>query len=494
MKKKGTIFWIIPLILAVFLLAACSKKKSTEPPPTKEKWTILGYFDGNNEQDAEEKLLDGDTLFLSYVIRDVQEMEQIGSTENVQIIVMLGSIRTEGNCNYYLIEKHLDELPDSISSGVLKSLDKPDMSNPQTLREFIKYGVEHYPADHYMLIINDHGSGWKGVCSDSFFQSGDGEMMTLPELSLDALSGYRFDIIVFNAPSMSMVEVAYQLKERADYLVASQYRDFRRNILGFPIWLQDLTRNTNMSARSLASNIATAIHTTAGGTVGISVIDPSKMDALTSKIADFGNLLVNNTGDYWREVVDARGDPSDFPHFPAYYFDLKTFCQNIQSSTNLDPAIKSAAQAVENANDVAIIERLNYPNLDYGGLCIHFPRESEDFDSTEYVQLDFGAANWDIFLSDYIQAYAETYLLGSLRIVSWPVKGAWIFIDGDSTGLVTDTIIHRVPAGYRRVKLTKEGYKDYEQTVRAIAGDTTEYTLPFGYYLFSYPEKANLNY
>ncbi|MFQ6002935.1 MAG: clostripain-related cysteine peptidase [Candidatus Zixiibacteriota bacterium] len=410
---------------------------------------------------------------------------------------MLGSVKTEGNSNYYFIEKQLGEPPtDSIRSKVLKSLDKPDMSNPETLKKFIEYGVEHYPADHYMLIINDHGSGWRGVCSDSFSQDGEGEMMTLPELSSHALAlpDYKFDIIVFNAPSMSMVEVAYQLKDRAEYLVASQYRDFKRNILGFPIWLKDLTNNPNISIESLASNIATAIHTTAGSLIGISAIDLSKIDALTSKIADFGRLLVSRIGDYQSQVVDARGNLGDFPHFPTYYFDLRTFCQNIQDSTNLDSAIKGAARAVENANDMAVIKRLNYPNLDYGGLCIHFPLESEDFDSTDYVQLAFTVSNWHIFLSEYIKAYAEVNLFGSLRIVSSPVKGAWIFLDGDSTGLKTDTTIHGIPEGEHRVKLTKEGYWDREYRAYVFAGDTTEYKFGFGYEGFPLIEEAYLDY
>jgi len=464
MVKKSRVFWIFFLVLAVFLLSVCSKKKSTEPEPPKYKWTILGYFDGNNDLDIE---VDS----ASYVIRDMQDMEQVGSTEDIQLIVMVSSINTGGNCNYYFIEKHLDEDTDSISSEVLDSLGKKDMSDPQTLRDFIEYGVEHYPADHYMLIINDRGSGWKGVCSDQ--ENGDGEMMTLPELS-SALSGYHFEIILFNAPYMSMVEVAYQLKDKANYLIALQFNLPKKNILSSSEWLQGLANNPGISSKSLAYIIAEAIHPPAEVYNTICAIDLSKVDALTSKIAEFCSLVKSRIGDDWKEILDARKISPSFPL--EYYSDLKKFYQNIQGSTDLDSAIKSAALAVENANDDAVVKMLSYPDIGYGGLCIHFPRISDDFDSTDYVQLAFAVSGWHIFLSEFIQAYTEGNS-GSLRIVSEPVKGAWIFLDGDSTGLVTDTTIHGIPAGMHSIKLAKAGWHmDDNRPVNVIvsAGTTTE--------------------
>jgi len=474
MVKKSRVFWTVFLILAIFLISGCGKRKSTEPEPS-HTWTILGYFNGNNDQDKE--AVNGDTL--SYVIQDALEMEQVGSTQDVRIIVMLGSFKTEGKCYYYLIKKHLDEPSDldSIRSEVLDSLDEEDMSDPLTLRDFIRYGVEHYPADYYLLIINDHGEGWKGVCYDQ--QNGDGRMMSLPELS-SALSGYNFKIIIFGASSMSMAEVAYQLKDRADYLVASQYFGFKRNILGFPIWLGSLTENPNMNVTSLARRIAMAIHTSAvdrNEEVSISAIDLSKVDALTSKIADFGSVLLTHTGDHWKEVVDARETEitsSQF-HFTGYYFDLNKFCQNIRSSANLDLVVKSTAQMVEDANDAAVFTTLStQEELGYGGLCIHFPFKTEDFDSSDYVQLDFAVSGWHNFLSEFINAYADANT-GSLRIVSEPVKGASIYLNGEPTGLVTDTTIHKLPAGVYLVKLVKEGYKDaIKGPLEVVAGTTRD--------------------
>jgi len=191
------------------------------------------------------------------------------------------------------------------------------------------------------------------------------------------------------------------------------------------------------------------------------------VDALTSKIADFGSLLVTHTGDQWKEVVEAREISS---YFPRYRFDLKKFCQNIQAISDLDSTIKNAAQAVQNDIEVAIVKTLSWPDLGCGGLCIHLPYKSENFDSTDYVQLAFAVSDWHIFLSRFIQGYVQIKL-GSLRIISEPT-GAWIFLDGDSTGLVTDTTIHGIPEGQHTVKLVKEGYQERVELVVIRPGRT----------------------
>jgi hypothetical protein len=121
------------------------------------------------------------------------------------------------------------------------------------------------------------------------------------------------------------------------------------------------------------------------------------------------------------------------------------------------------------------------PTPGYGGLCIHFPRQSDYFDSTEYVQVDFVDSDWHTFLSNFTQAYAQVNV-GSLRIVTWPVKGASIVLDGEDTGFVTDTTIHGIPADDYILMLFKSGYKPGgPHFVRVEAGETREYTFVFGY-------------
>ncbi|MCJ7577630.1 MAG: clostripain-related cysteine peptidase [candidate division Zixibacteria bacterium] len=453
MVKKSRVFWIALTVLAIFLSPGCSKKP-TKPEPPKYKWTILGYFDGNNSQD-----LDPVTLG-SYVIQDVQEMEQVGSTKDVQIILMLGSIKTEGNCNYYLIEKYSDEPADSISSKVLDSLGKKDMSDPQTLTDFIQYGVKHYSAQRYMLIINDHGSGWKGVSSDE--QNGDGKMMSLPELS-SALFGYKFEIIVFNAPSMSLLEVAYQLKDKANYLIASQFkRGLRTYRLSSSEWLQDLIDDPDIGSRDLTRNMVDTIFHTAVNKykdIHIAAINLAKVNILASRVADLGNSLTTKAGAYWNEVLANWDSVHSQVYDDSAYMDLKGFAKKIQNPLNhLDSAIKNDAKAVEIATGEAVIKSLSNRDWARGGLSIHFPWKVSLFDSTDYVQLDFASSNWHVFLSHFIPSISSS--LGGLEVISIP-DGAEIYLNGQDTEWKTNTTIYGLLPGWYDVKVVK-GYKEAE--------------------------------
>lgn len=143
----------------------------------------MGYFDGNNDLDVSQ-------AGTSYIIEDVQEMEKVGSTDEVTAVTIVSSLKTGGNANYYLVQKHPDELPDKISS---KDLGTKDMSDPQCLKNFIKWAKEEYPADHYALIINDHGGGWRGACVDE--QNGAGSLMSMPDIRMALEEGPHFDDI-----------------------------------------------------------------------------------------------------------------------------------------------------------------------------------------------------------------------------------------------------------------------------------------------------------
>lgn len=112
------VVWL--MTVTCLLLASHCGKKGTEPGSKTRLWTIMGYFDGNNNLDVSQ-------AGTSYIIGDVQEMEKVGSSDAVTAVTMVSSLKTGGNSNYYLIEKHSAELPDKISSKKLKDLGTKDM-------------------------------------------------------------------------------------------------------------------------------------------------------------------------------------------------------------------------------------------------------------------------------------------------------------------------------------------------------------------------------
>ena len=459
---------LVILIALLTLLSGCSKNGPGNDLPD-YKWSILCYFNGNN---AEDQTPEG----RSYVIQDLQELEQVGSTDQVQVVAMLGSFKTEGNCKYYHVEYHPNESPNVISSPVLLDLGKKDMSDPATLRDFIRYGVENYWSERYMLVISNHGAGWKGFCSDAI--NGDGNWMTLPELS-SALSGFDFNIIWLYAPSMSSLEVGYQLRDRGDYLLASQFGTYPTNIMGSSVWLADLAGNPDQNSIILANTIAKEVYEAAQDIsedkrVHSALIGLSGMAQVAQDASDLGEALVSGAGAFWGDVWDAWAASHVYDELDSATVDLRNFARQIKANTNLNLIIRSDAEDLDASIHEAVVAQHMHPQwYSIGGLSVHFPWNQADFDSLDYAQLDFAQTEWDSFISIFIQSFSSDFA-GTLDITSTPI-GARVYLDGVYTGYETHAVIGGILPGKHEIKLTKEGYLDYVYSDLEIKPRVTTY-------------------
>ena len=103
-------------------------------------------------------------------------------------------------------------------------------ASPATFSRVLQTAKSFRPADSYGLVVLSHGTGWlpaemsapaiglKSVILDTSTDDHDNYM----ELSAFAEAiPYRLDFIIFDACWMASVEVAYELKDKADYIVAS---------------------------------------------------------------------------------------------------------------------------------------------------------------------------------------------------------------------------------------------------------------------------------
>lgn len=66
---------------------------------------------------------------------------------------------------------------------------------------------------------------------------------------------------------------------------------------------------------------------------------------------------------------------------------------------------------------------------------------------------------------------------GTLSIASTP-RGAASYVNGEDINDATPAVLQRLSSGTRTVKLTKDGYHDWERTVNVESGSTTYVTAP----------------
>lgn len=371
------------------------------------KWTIMVYMDGDN--DLEEA-----------GIMDINEMEEVGSTNEVKIIVQFDRIDGYDGSNgdwtttrRYYIEHDSD--PYIISSTLISDLGECNMGNPATLSDFIIWTIQNYPAEHYALIIWDHGSGWRNINNKSCCEDvTDGDELTLAEIRTALNTAYiqtgkKLDIIGFDACLMGMLEVAYEIREYGYYMVASEERE------PFEGWVYDaslsaLINNPDMSASQFAQQIINDYVSDSTNT--LSAPELNLIESVASAASSFANLLYNDLDNsMYRAIIETCRDNSQeyFSHTPNdpygdyYYIDLYDFAQRINSESMLPAATRNAANALMIAINDCIGGREAHGSARPGshGLSIYFPG-SDDIYAPSYGETLFAETySWDEFLQKY---------------------------------------------------------------------------------------------
>jgi hypothetical protein len=204
--------FIFASLFFLLFAASCGSGSGSSKPITGNKWTVMIYLDADNE-------------LVPYGNYDIAEMQVAGSTQNVTVILQCD--KAGSTTKRYKVEKG--------SLTLLEDLGELDMSNPATLQNFVSYSVGNYPADHYALILWNHGQGWKGRtiagASKSMFNDWDNGKynsflsnyyISQALANAQSATGVKLDILGIDACEMSVIEAAYEFRGVADIFVASQ--------------------------------------------------------------------------------------------------------------------------------------------------------------------------------------------------------------------------------------------------------------------------------
>lgn len=125
---------------------------SAAAPAAPREWTIIALINGKNSlSDA--------------ALQDLNEMEAVGSTPAVDIVAEVGTVsEKEGKPAVYSVKRYhvaKDNDISAVSSVPLMELKKADMGSWEHLAGFVKWAKAKYPAKRYMVVVWNHGSGWK---------------------------------------------------------------------------------------------------------------------------------------------------------------------------------------------------------------------------------------------------------------------------------------------------------------------------------------------
>lgn len=178
-------------------------------------FTLMVYMIGSNLESK-----------LGSASADIAEMEDSGlSFDEVNLILYTGgSTRWQAGvpCDRNSV---MDMSLDGAERVVAGTAKNADMGAYETLSAFINFCTEQYPAEHYGLILWDHGGGplW-GYGVDELF-NGDGLLLSEMKLAMShtIFAGDRkLDFVGFDACLMGNLETMTVWADYADYYVGSE--------------------------------------------------------------------------------------------------------------------------------------------------------------------------------------------------------------------------------------------------------------------------------
>lgn len=358
-------------------------ESASETPEAKD-WTVLMYIAGDNDLEP----------YAAKMMLDLED--KCGTTENINVVAQLGRMpqgdlkklyKSQGRKyeptdidgdwggirRYLVTQQERGEGQDNkILSKCLGQTDDKKMSAPTTLADFLVYGMKKYPAKHYMVVLADHGGGWLGAFTSDASASGH-SIMKPEEISsafkiAETATGKKPEVVDMVACLMATSEVAYEMKDRAKYLLASEEIGTTASFDYGPIIAsidESSKKGKALGAKALAQSIVHAYDDNPDAFKTKSAVDLTKMDEVKDSFKTLVDTLRDREVD--PQVVAAAIEGSqnfgitEQAIYPFYdqIRDLRGLASNLADKAIVqDRKVRNAAQAVVESVDNAVVDNL----------------------------------------------------------------------------------------------------------------------------------------
>lgn len=418
-------------------MAARRRAKKAASRTTKKAWTIAVYMAGDNDLDSNAYL-------------DLAEIKKVGSTGDIHVIAQVDSDSAGHKTTRYALTKG----PKSgLKKDAVQQLPNQNTGDPRSLIAFVDWAARNYPARRYALVLWNHGQGWddtdiyararaRGLrpprrrpLQRALFRTSvdkaarltrrDGRETTrailLDDNSKDFLDnvemkkvaqaavrkfGGPIDLLGMDACLMNQVEIAYQVRKQASFIVGSELTE---PLDGWPYHkvLGALARRPSMGPADFAKTIVDAYIASYRGT-GEDVTQSAVAVARVGSVERAVDVLA-------RKMIQAlknesANDAIRFARMKALQFDdalesnvdLRDFCDWLRAG-KAPTAVKKAASTVSKALDGYVVRtgHVGGEMKRASGVSIYFPER--EISPLYRANLDFAKRNaWSRFLAAFV--------------------------------------------------------------------------------------------
>lgn len=434
--------------IVILLLIGHSQLSARAERQTRKRWTILIYMAADND-------------LYPFADRNLEQMKQIGSNENVNILVHLDMHKPGAKkvTRRLFIQKNK-----AIQIGPDRVMDS---GSEETLIDALKWAEDEFPSEYLAIDFWNHGSGdlnptigrtinpsqlfvynpetklieldrtigfldfidsmikeHKEDCRGVCFDETTGNYLNDQKLKhgLEVACAYRgnrkIDVIIFDACLMAGTGTTWIMQSFADYMAASE-----EVVLGtgyeYDQLILPLTKNTT-TPEEFAKHIVECYAKTYGKVTNDytqSAIKLSEYAPLAENIDLLARLLISalqkQKNNSVKEALKQSRNKLSCTHFDEpSYIDLRHFYKNLYKACDTMSCINTADNQLITAikqtllagltilNRVVIANAAGQNLREAGGMSIYFPERKmhPSFTSTEFGQHN----HWAQFLTYYL--------------------------------------------------------------------------------------------
>jgi hypothetical protein len=282
------------------------------------------------------------------------------------------------------------------------------MGDPETLKDFVAWGMKNYPAKHYVVVVTGHGGAWIGALEMSPSTMDKAIKEGVEKASKDTGEQKKVDALLFNSCYMGNMEAAYEMRGAADINIASEnysrgnmLYDWNEHISNIEskikeqgqfdpkAFAKDFVEFYRDKGKNVKENFP-EFNDWKESYLTLTAIDNKKMDSVVGEWKNFVELAkTNNVPDHilFKDFAASQGfNSSAFnPAQTIFAFydmikDLGDIMAHVKENPALPQALKDQADKVQLAiKDAVIDEQHEGKNMDNStGLTLWAPSNAVD--------------------------------------------------------------------------------------------------------------------
>ncbi len=394
---------------------------------TAAEWNILVFLNAKNNLEP-----------FSFV--NFEQMAKVGSTSQVNVLVEFGRPQRHYVDDYgawsktfrFRVEKGMEPT----EGAALEDLGTVNMGDGQALADFVTWAKAAYPAKRTMLVIWDHGQGWRRqqritmrlqpneltqivkIRESARGRLGDlmGSMQPIPDdtrlhgafryVSHDEDTGDKLynreiqdalgslaqsaqiDVIGFDACLMSMLETAYALRDHGAVMVGSEELE-PADGWSYENFLGPLTSDpAGIDAAGLGALIVDGYRKYYGDrdATTLSAVDLAKSAKLANALSQFATTATGNLDGHLPVLKLARDACENYaPGYGLNSIDLGRFLDEVKAAPGVQATLARRASTAKAALKDMVIDNyastLRQGSFGSQGLAIYFPRSRLEFEN-----------------------------------------------------------------------------------------------------------------